>query len=69
MEFFINGKVYQGNIRRIKGKMKVFFKTDDFYHSTFGFDLPNYCCKKMECRWKILSTWKKILLKEGLIVQ
>ncbi|VFB03342.1 Uncharacterised protein [Chryseobacterium taihuense] len=59
MEFFINGKVYQGNVRRIKGKMKVFFKTDDFYHSTFGFDLPNYCCKKWSVDGKYLVPGKR----------
>ena len=66
MEFLIQGQVYHAVIKRVKGKLKVFFETDDVYYKHNGFDLPYFCCKRMKCRWKILRTWKEDLVNQRL---
>lgn len=66
MEFFIRGKVYPAIIKRVKGKTKVFFNTDSDYYNRNGFDLPNYCCGRMKCRWKSLRDWKRNLVDQRL---
>lgn len=71
MEFLIAGKVYFGIVKRVrvkgKFKLRVFFNTDDYYMSQNGFDLPNFCCGGMKCRWKSLREWKKNLVDQRLI--
>lgn len=71
MEFQIRGKVYPAIVKRVKvkGKLKlrVFFNTNDCYHSGNGFDLPNFCCSRIKCRWKSVRKWKEDLVDQRLI--
>lgn len=62
IEFSIMGKVYPAKVKRVKGKLKVFFNTYDVYHKNHGFDLPNFCCNKIKCRWRSLKNWKEDLV-------
>jgi len=64
MEFLIRGKVYPAIVKRVEGKIKVFFNTDSEYYNYIGFDLPNFCCSRMKCRWKSLRDWKEDLLDQ-----
>ncbi|MDR6698185.1 hypothetical protein J2W57_001553 [Chryseobacterium ginsenosidimutans] len=59
MQFFTKGKAYQGDLKRVKGKMKVFFKTNSPYYKQAVFDLPIYCCSNIRCRYKSLRKWKE----------
>lgn len=58
IEFFILGKVYPARVRRVKGKLKLFFSTDSEFHNIHGFDLPCYCCGNIKHRWRSLSQKK-----------
>ena len=66
MYFLIKGKFYEGTVKRVKGKLKIFFKTDSDYYNCNGFELPNYCCSRMKCRWKSFKEWKEDILNRRL---
>lgn len=66
MEFLIRGKVYPGIVKRVKGKLRVFFETDDVYHKNNGFDLPDFCCNRIKCRAKSFRSWKQDLVTNRL---
>ncbi len=66
MEFIIKGKIYLGIVKRVKGKLKIFFKTDDNYRIQYGFDLPSFSCSRMDCRWKSFRDWKDDLVSGRL---
>lgn len=58
LEFLISGKVYPAKVKKVKGKLKLFFITDDEFYNIHGFDLPNYCCKNVKHRWRSLRELK-----------
>ena len=66
MEFLIGSKVYFGIVKRVGGKLKIFFETHDNYYIENGFDLPDFCCSRMKCRWKSFRDWKLDLVNNRI---
>jgi hypothetical protein len=66
MQFLIGGKVYFGIVKRVRGKLKIFFDTYDSYYIVNGFDLPDFCCSRMKCKWKIFRDWKLDLVNNRI---
>lgn len=51
----IEGKIYKMSVRRIKGELKLFFKTDDVVYNLRGFNFPHCRCSNRKHR---LNCWK-----------
>ncbi|WP_278352950.1 hypothetical protein [Chryseobacterium gleum] len=61
LQILIGKEIYLVEVKKAKGKMKLFFKSDNMYHNSFGFDLPFFCCDNISHKWRIWNTFKNDL--------
>ena len=61
IQILISGEIYLVEVKRVMGKVKLFFKSDSMYYNSFGFDLPFYCCGSIAHKWRIWNSFKNDL--------
>lgn len=61
LQILIGNEIYLVEVKRVIGKVKLFFKTNSEYYNSIAFDLPIYCCENITHRWRIWNRFKNDL--------
>lgn len=59
----INGRTYQMSVRRVDGKLKLFFKTNLECYNAKGFDFSHCRCSNRKHHLESWKKFKKFLIK------
>lgn len=63
MNIKIKGRSYQMMVRRVNGKLRLFFKTDSECYNVTGFDFPHCGCNNLQHRLECWKRFKNFLIK------
>lgn len=65
MKVLLDGKVYQISIRKRRGIVKIFFKTDSEFWNNWGFEFTHCNCKNRQHRLEDWREFKRFIITGG----